>query len=225
MGTVNAIVFDVDGTLLDTRELIRVGYIRTLRDFGYIDVADRFEISTLSKPVRESYKAMLGDDLADSVLESLLSHHENIQNNETDSIVAYEGLHELLASLRAQNRRIGIFTSGAVWHIKRNFLQVGVAVDEAFDAYVTADDPIPRKPQPDGVLLCLERIGDVPVAEALLVGDHAADMLAGKAAGVGCVVGVSHGLGTREELGAAGADHVIDSLADLPLLIQEIEHK
>ncbi|HSX15646.1 MAG TPA: HAD family hydrolase [Candidatus Saccharimonadales bacterium] len=208
---------------MDTRELIRVGYIETLRQFGYTELADEFKTSTISRPVRETYKDMLGEDLDEAVLEALLAHHESVQNGSTNLIAAYEGLQKLLNGLRGDGRYLGIFTSGTVWHIRRNFKQVGMDVDKAFDAYVTADDDIRRKPHPDGVLLCLERMGDILANDAVVVGDHAADMQVGKSAKVRAVVGVSHGLGSREELQAAGADYLIDSLADLPGIITKLE--
>lgn len=218
-----AVVFDVDGTLLDTRELIRLGYVETLRAHGFTKEAEAFEIGTLSKPIKECYRQMVGDKLSEELLADMLKYHEDLQNRSISSIIAYEGLEEVLEALRRRNLAVGIFTSGSTWHVWRNFKRVDVSPDEAFDAMVTADDHTPRKPAPDGILLCLQRLGEVRPDQVVMVGDHAADIHAGRAAGARATIGLLHGLGTRRELQEAGADYLIPSLGELMDTLATIE--
>ncbi|HSX08054.1 MAG TPA: HAD family hydrolase [Candidatus Saccharimonadales bacterium] len=219
-----AVVFDVDGTLLDTRELIRLGYVETLRAHGFTKEAEAFEIGTLSKPIKECYRQMVGEKLSEELLADMLKYHEDLQNKSVSSIMAYEGLEDILAALERRKLMVGIFTSGSLWHVQRNFKHVGVAPDEVFDAIVTSDDHTSRKPAPDGILLCLKRLGDVRPDQIVMVGDHAADIQAGRAAGARATIGLLHGLGTRKELQEASADYLIPSLGELLATLDIIEH-
>lgn len=223
---VEAIIFDVDGTLLDTRELIRLGYVETLRAHGFVEQAERFDLGTLSKPIKENYQEMVGGILTEQQLAQMLDHHNAVQSTEERLalIMAYTGLEDMLRGLRQRNMHVGIFTSGNLHHVERNFPYVGVDPYEVFGAMVTADDEIARKPAPDGITLCLERLGGIPPENAVMVGDHAADMQAGRAAGVRATIGLLHGLGSRQELDNAGADYLIPSLGDLLAVLDTIEH-
>lgn len=215
-------MFDADGTLLDTRELIRLGYVETMREYGYTAEAEVFSIATVSKPVHETYRDLFGDRAPVNVIADMAAHHEDLQNKSTDVIVAYEGLRQLLDTLKRRDIKAGLFTSGSVWHIRRNFKQAGFDVSTEFAAYSTSDDNVARKPAPDGLSLCLDRMG-VPAANAIMVGDHAADILAGRAAGVYATVGLLHGLGSEDELRQAGADYLAPTLAELPSILDKIE--
>lgn len=70
------------------------------------------------------------------------------------------------------------------------------------------------KPDPYGVLLCLERF-HVSADEAVIIGDDPGDILAGKKAGLAYTIGVSWGLGLKEDLQKAGADRIVESIAEL----------
>jgi phosphoglycolate phosphatase-like HAD superfamily hydrolase len=81
------------------------------------------------------------------------------------------------------------------------------------DAYTCGDDDLPLKPEPDAFLEICRRLG-IPPARAVMIGDTAADMRMGRAAGAGLVVGVLSGAGTAATLGPL-ADLVIPSVAAL----------
>jgi phosphoglycolate phosphatase len=80
---------------------------------------------------------------------------------------------------------------------------------------LTRDDVPSAKPDPDHVLRALAAVGGVP-DRAAVVGDHGYDMRAGRTAGVRLCVGVRSGASPEESLLRAGADAIIDSIADLP---------
>jgi pyrophosphatase PpaX len=92
------------------------------------------------------------------------------------------------------------------------------------DAYVPlvvgADDTTRHKPDPEPVRVALDRLGHPP-EEALFVGDSPFDMAAGRAAGV-LAVAACWGPFPRAELEVAGADHFLDSLAELPGLLDRL---
>lgn len=158
----------------------------------------------------------------------------------------FHGLTELFTWMGRDGMGLGIFTSGNRRMIIRNFgvsLPVlgytelfemdEISVDERFEAFiartravfgidkievVTCDDEVKAKPDPEGILNLLERLG-VGKEEVVVIGDHAVDILAAKAAGINSI-GISHGFGTPAELMQAGAVKVVDDLSALPQLIE-----
>lgn len=92
-------------------------------------------------------------------------------------------------------------------------MAAGLGIAEFLDTMVCADDGIPVKPAPDMVRVICDRLGVAP-AQTVVVGDSAADLQMGRAAGAGLVVGVSSGVSAAEML-APLADAVIDSIAGL----------
>jgi phosphoglycolate phosphatase len=89
----------------------------------------------------------------------------------------------------------------------------GLGIARYVAAVVGADDGLPTKPAPDMVLYLCRRLGIEP-ADSVVVGDAVADMMMGRAAGVGLTVGVLSGVGTREIL-APFADVVVPSVGEL----------
>jgi HAD superfamily hydrolase (TIGR01509 family) len=125
----------------------------------------------------------------------------------------------LLDSLRAQGWKLAVLT-GAGRHIGELLKHQGV--DGYFVSIVHSERITRSKPDPEGLVLALKECGVSP-EHAVLVGDRHFDIEAGKNGGVAATVGITHGFGTRTELKAAGADYIIDSLAELPAVIQKIE--
>ncbi len=89
----------------------------------------------------------------------------------------------------------------------------GLGIAQYVAAVVGADDGLPTKPEPDMVLYLCRRLGIVP-ADSVVVGDSVADMMMGRAAGVGLTVAVLSGVGTREIL-APFSDVVVPSVGEL----------
>jgi phosphoglycolate phosphatase-like HAD superfamily hydrolase len=158
----------------------------------------------------------------------------------------FHGLTELFTWLGKSQTSFGIFTSGNPRMIVRNFgvslpvmgytdlfkddsvdtterLQVFIARAKAVYgipefAVVTCDDVAKTKPDPEGILKLLDAL-KVGKDEVIVLGDHAVDMHAAKAAGLHAI-GISHGFGTPAELKEAGAIRVVDYIGSLPKLIE-----
>ncbi len=221
MRAIDAVIFDADGTLVATKELIHHGYHTTLVDHGFMSEASQFEVTRISKPVRDTYFDILtGGGHDPEAADALTAYHEEVQNDSTDLIGIYAGLEGLLGALATAGVKKGIFTSGTKWHLERNFLTAGIRVGDEIDAFVTAEDEIPRKPAPDGIELALKKLGGIKAGRSVMVGDHAADMQAAVAAGA-LPIGITHGFGTADELVGAGAEQTVASLAELQAVLEE----
>jgi len=128
--------------------------------------------------------------------------------------VPVAGLNQALATLREGGLRLGLATNDSTAGARQTLLSLGVA--QMFDAAFGYDAVPSPKPAPD-IVRAFAEATELAAAHIAMVGDSAHDIEAGKAAGAGLVVGVLSGTGTRETL--AGADVILDSVADLPALL------
>lgn len=217
---IKAIVFDSDGTLLDTRRLILEGYVTVLKRHNLEHLAnEEYIVKRLGKPVHETYQQLLAGHHLGLKAEDLTKEHDEVQDKLTHLIKPYVGLVELLHHWKAIGIKLCLFTSGSRYQIDRNFRSAGVeSLDGVFDAIVTADDKIERKPHPDTILELLRRV-DVPPHYAMVVGDHMFDAIGGHHARVRITVGVLHGFGESYELMAAGADVLVKDLFALNTIV------
>lgn len=217
---IKAIVFDSDGTLLDTRQLILQGYKQVLQNHGLEHLADEtYIIKRLGKPVRETYQQLLAGHHTELHFAELAREHDLVQDKLTSLIKPYTGLNEMLNHWKSMRIKLCLFTSGSMHHIQRNFKSAGVDNPNGiFEAIITADDNIARKPHPDTILELLKRV-EVPPKYAMVVGDHMYDAIGGHQAKVRLTVGILHGFGEAHELLSAGADVLVKDLFSLNTLV------
>jgi phosphoglycolate phosphatase len=115
-------------------------------------------------------------------------------------------------ALRSRGIRIAVATSDDRDPTERTLEHLGVS--DFVEALACADDGRLVKPHPDAVLWICDMLG-IPPARTAVIGDARADLAMGRAAGAGRVIGVLTGASDRATL-AAGADLVLESVADLP---------
>lgn len=209
---IQAVIFDSDGTMLDTREIIFQGYEHTLRTYGY-PVPPRSELATyMGHTMLDCYRIFApGADIA-----VLSQEHHDFQERSYHLVSAYDGLLAVMQTLIDRGIRIGVCSSRG-----RNLASLlkYAGAHDFCEVIISRDDVANHKPHPEGVLKALATLGVNP-AEAIMVGDMPFDIEAGKAAGVAFTVGITHGFSTREVLENAGADHVVDSLKDVVALVR-----
>ncbi len=215
MKSIKAVVFDSDGTLLDTRELVLGGYEQTLRNNGFENLADRELVRKhLGKPVLETYEQILGKQGHENLVHELTQQHEDTQDTLTGSIKAYTDLPQLIKFLKKFELFVCLNTSGTTRQVWRNFRAVGHKPSDMFDLVVTADNNLAHKPSPAAIEYIAEVL-DIAPSEIVVVGDHKYDIKAGIYAGAYLTIGLTHGFGTRQELDKAGANEVFDSLTEV----------
>jgi phosphoglycolate phosphatase len=128
-----------------------------------------------------------------------------------ECVLVYPGIRRILEQLTSEGVRLGICTASRGESF-RPLERAGLL--DFFDEIVTARDVVRRKPDPEGILLCMERMG-VAAGETLYIGDTVADMQASHAAGL-FAVGVLTGAGTSSLLSGAGAHRILTDLQHLP---------
>ena len=207
------VLFDLDGTVIDSVTLIRESHRHAVRAVLGLELTDDALVVNVGRPLIEQMRHFSPEN-ADELFRV---YREWNHANTAALLEEYDGVEELLTGLSAAGRRMGIVTSKSRDAVD---LAWGVLPEARrhFDVVVTADDTPRHKPSPDPVLHALEVLG-TGTDGACYVGDAPFDIRAGRAAGV-VSIGVTWGFFSRAELEAEGADLIVDTPAELLGVLQ-----
>jgi len=209
--TIDAIVWDFDGVVVDTsRDIANAGNF-ALRTLGMPELPVDVLASYIGGGAEPLVRKMLGeraDELFAEALPLLINRYKEYPFQDT---TLYPGMREVLERYARAGKRMGIATN-KLQPITLAVLE-GLEIKEYFEALIGPEDVQHRKPHPEAVLKILEAI-QTPAERAVMIGDTAADIGAGKAAGT-LTVGVTYGYGKPEEVAGAEPDLLIDSAGDL----------
>jgi pyrophosphatase PpaX len=192
------VVFDLDGTVVDTVELIVDSFRHATRTVLGLVLPDEEITAGVGQPLMAQMERLS----AEHARELYDVYREYNHRRHDELIRGYEGVAEVLGALRGAGRRLGIVTSKSADTTEMAFRAVGLR--EHFDVVVTASDTAEHKPSPVPLRLCLERLR-APAAGSLYVGDSPVDIEAGRAAGM-ATAAVAWGVFGRDPLLAAGPD-------------------
>ncbi len=205
------VVFDVDGTLVDSRALLKAASDAAFTSLGleppsYDRLRQIVGLSLRDGLAQLSPDPAITDALVDFYRRSFNDFHRNPDFVEP----LYPGAAELLDRLKQDGWRIAMATGKSRRGVDMIMAMHGWA--DLFDSIHCADDG-PGKPHPAMLLKAMEALGAEP-SGAVMIGDTAHDIGMARAAGVRAV-GVTWGFHTRAEIEAAGADLVLDTFAEL----------
>ena len=203
----SAVLFDLDGTLVDTVDAFYQLAKRTGAEFG-LEVSRERMYETLNHGI--SY----WDHVVPETAEDRPAMIKKLNNRAMelwpelikDSAGAFAGVRDTLTELKTAGYALGIVTGSGEWSLD---LLYGLGVAGMFDAVITGYDVKKRKPDPEGLNKCLERM-DVAPGDAVYIGDSVIDMQASHAAGV-LPIAVLTGAGTSTSLCEAGAYRIVRS--------------
>ncbi len=201
----SGVLFDVDGTLVDTNYLHTVAWSRALADAGEwapMNAVHRLVGMGGDQLVPE----LLGHDCP-AAIAARPGRYRELQGEAR----AFPGAADLLRALHDAGVAVVLATSAPDDELDP--LLALLDVDDAIDGRTTADDVEHSKPEPDIVRAALEA-GAVDPKQALFVGDSVWDVRAARAAGVGCVAVESGGFSVHE-LSEAGALHVYRDVQEI----------
>ena len=210
-----AVLFDLDGTLIDSIELI-LGSMR----YAFVKCESPAPsndewLTGVGIPLRTMFQRYASED---PEIDRLIAAYREHQLANHDSLVrCYDEVPQTLAALEAAGHPLAVVTSKGDVLAKRGLELVGIA--DYFDTIVSCDSCTRHKPHPEPVLTALSRLGYAP-HEALFVGDSVHDIEAGNAAGVESVAAL-WGPFSREQLSVAEPDRFIDRIGDLLQVLAE----
>lgn len=208
-----ALLFDLDGTLIDSIDLILSSMRHAFSDFDGTPPTDEEWRAGIGRPLITMLRRFTLDDaeairLQGRYREYQVANHERL-------VHAYDGIVAAIQAFAAAGHPMALVTSKADWLATHALVQVGL--DALIPVVVGCDSCERHKPHPEPVERALALLA-ARADNAIFVGDSSHDVESGRTAGV-YTIGVTWGAFTREELLASGADAVIDEVADLQRLV------
>jgi len=203
------VLFDLDGTLLDSIQLIIDSYHHALAAHGLPARTDAHWLAGIGTPLRVQF-ADWADDAA--LLEQLIGTYRdfNISNHDR-RVSAYPGAVELVRAIRSHGFQTGLVTSKQRAGAERGLRFLGL--EDAMDVIVAADDVTNPKPHPEPLFLAARQLG-AAIESSIYVGDSVHDMESGRAAGMQTAAAL-WGPFERSVLARANPDHWLDQPSDL----------
>lgn len=211
VSALECVLFDLDGTLIDTIELIRESMrYATSRVLGEA-LPDDVLMRNVGVPLINQMREFSAEH-ADLLLTTYREHNHRVH----DSMVKeYPGVDSALERFSAAGLRMGIVTSKS-----RAVAMMGIdrfSLMRFFDVLVACDDVPIHKPEPYPLLHAAERMG-VDISRCAYVGDSPHDMAASVAAGSVSIAATWGGF-SRERVLEPGPDYVADSMADVEAIL------
>lgn len=218
---IKAVIFDLDGTLVNSLEDLAISTNYALNLFGF--------------PTHETekYKYFVGDGMQ-KLIERVLPEENRDSETRTkvfeafmnyyaqhylDKTVAYDGIHNVLETLKKDGVKIAVVSNKAD---KMAQIVVEKIFGDIFDFVVGKREGYPTKPDPRLTLEVIDILG-VKSYDCAFVGDSGMDMAAAKNSGC-LAVGVLWGFRESQELQENGADYLLEKTLEIPELIKEINN-
>jgi pyrophosphatase PpaX len=211
-----AVLFDLDGTLIDSIELILASMRHAFEKCGGDAPSDAEWLTGVGTPLRAMFECYASDDaeterLIEAYREHQLIHHDRL-------IRCYDEIVDMLSGLASAGHPMAVVTSKSEVLARRGLEHAGIY--DFFQTIVGLDSSARHKPHPEPVLTALHRLGYAP-SESVFVGDSVHDIEAGNAAGVLSVAAL-WGPFTREQLAKACPARFLDRPSALSQLLAEL---
>ncbi len=212
-----ALLFDLDGTLVDSLDLILESFRHACATHLGRVPPDAEWIAGMGRPLDVQMRHFTADD---EQVARLVAAYRGYQREHHDRLLReFDGVRDTLGVLRQRGHPTALVTSKIVELAERALEFTGLR--EHLDVVIGCDICQRHKPDPEPVFLALERLGRTP-AEAIFVGDSPHDVAAGNAAGVTTVAAL-WGPFDRETLERAAPTYLLSRITDLPTLVERIE--
>lgn len=210
---INTLLFDFDGTLLDTNELIIQTFIAVLGEH----FPGRYEREDILHFIGPSLEQTFESIDAERAIELTTQYRAINKQLHDELITEYDGVTETLRLLKARGIKMAIVSTKRSANIKRGLALMGI--DEVFEHIISLDEVKNPKPDPEPILLALEKLG-ASKEEALMIGDNYHDIEGGKNAGVR-TAGVAWSIKGEAFLASYEPDFMLQHISDLLELTKE----
>jgi pyrophosphatase PpaX len=202
------VLFDLDGTVIDSGGIILASMRHATRQVLGREVPDRELMQAVGGPGLEAQMRALDPERVDELVTVYRAHNEPLH----EELVPCPGMEEALGRLRAEGCRLGVVTAKRRATVELAFEHVPLG--HLFEAVVGGDETERHKPDPEPLLLGAERLGASP-AEVAYVGDSPFDIRAAKAAGMRSVAVTWGGIHDRSRLEGEAPDAIVDTAEEL----------
>ncbi len=175
---IKAVLFDFDGTIMDTNEIIINSWQHTFRELLGKEQPLARILNTFGEPLETSMKKEFPDV---DVEKSVNIYREYHKDRFVDSIRIFPGIEALIKQLHLMGYKLAVVTSRLAESTRQGMEKYGL--EKWFHEVITCDDTQNHKPDPEPVFLALSKLG-VSASEAVLIGDSIFDILSARRAGV-----------------------------------------
>ncbi|MBO8176182.1 MAG: pyrophosphatase PpaX [Bacillus sp. (in: Bacteria)] len=209
---ITTLLFDLDGTLIDTNELIISSFIHTLNHY-YPDQYKREDVLPFMGPPLADTFMKIDSERVDEMIERYRKY--NLENHDL-LVKEFDGVYETIQALHEQGYKMAIVSTKI-----RDTVIKGLRLtklDKFFDVVVGLDDVKHAKPDPEPLQKALQQLGSTP-DEALMIGDNSHDILGGKNAGTK-TAGVAWSAKGKEYLAQFEPDYILEHIQDLFDILQ-----
>ncbi len=218
MSQINTILFDFDGTVMDTNNVVLKSWQHTFLTHEGKERPEQEIYKTFGEPLQISMGRILPQVPVEEAIATYRSYH---YHNFEELISLFPGIQELLEKLKGEMYKVGVVTSRLRPTTMKGIDKYNLA--EYFDTIVTCDECTKHKPDPEPVLIALDKLGSLP-EETLMIGDTVFDILCARNAGVKSVlVGWAKAMTQEEKTGPNAPDFIIEKPMDLLGIIQSME--
>ena len=208
---IETILFDLDGTLIDTNELIIASFTHTLEKFGDRPYTREEILNFIGPPLVDS----LGLVNSNKIDEMVAAYREHNYANHDKYVKAYPEVVETMKALKEKSYKLAIVTT-KIHHTAELGLKIA-GMEGIFDVIIGLDDVENAKPHPEPVLSAIDQLKANPMT-TLMVGDNYHDIEAGQNAGVQ-TAGVAWAIKGRESLEKYRPDYMLEKITDLFTII------
>ena len=215
MAKLTTLLFDFDGTLLDTNELI-IQTFQTVLNSHYPGKFEREHILPFLGPTLKDTFDSIDPDKSEELIAEYRTW--NFANHDAFA-TEFDGVSETLRLLKNAGFKMAIVSTKRNSMIMKG-LQL-MAAEDLFDTVVGLDDVQNAKPHPEPLLLAMERLNSTP-EESMMIGDNIHDILGGKNAGVR-TAGVAWSLKGEEFIRGLEPDYVLQHISDLLSITGRVE--
>jgi HAD superfamily hydrolase (TIGR01509 family) len=212
---IRAVLFDVDGTLMDNNLLHIQAWKEAFRPYRAFDDAELLRYVGMGS---DTYIQSLAPDLDRATREAIRNHKREIYKEIGTKAAPFPGAKAVLDATHQRGLSIALASSANRVEIERYVAMMGIA--PLIAAITTASDVTRTKPDPDLFIASLEKLGLAP-REAFVVGDTPYDVQAASRAGLPTIGVLSGGL-AQATLEAAGAFMVLSDVGELAARLDEV---
>lgn len=216
MKNIKGIIFDLDGTLLDTLEDLTDAVNHVMLQFSLetksLDQVRSYVGNGVVKLIEQCVPGGETHEQFTEILSAFMNYYEANCDHKTKP---YEGILALIETLHSEGRQLGIVSNKfdrAVKELNRQYFHSWI------DFALGVSDALHRKPAPDMVYACIEQMHLKP-EEVVYVGDSEVDLMTAQNAGIKCI-SVLWGFRTREVLMENGATQMVSSVKELERLLR-----
>jgi pyrophosphatase PpaX len=207
---VRTLLFDLDGTILDTNELIIESFMHALQHIVPPHFGREQIIPSMGQPLSDQLRLFSG---MEDVSQLIAAYREVNLRLHDDYVKPFPGVREVLERLHGAGIQLGVVTTKMRLTTERGLRYTGLFDYIQPQAIVTMDDVDHPKPHPQPVLMAVEALGADP-ATTMMIGDSVVDIESADAAGV-IPVGVAWSLKGEQKLRESGARHIIHDMREL----------